>query len=163
MEIAAFPRDGPQRPIADCRRERLVEACLPIDTPMSSPSRLIVDLLLSTRTVTAPLSLVIATVIRRCRVSLSSLGTGVTDGGTRRLADGEGLDFGSLNSAEIAGEADRIVWRLMALDEPTGTVFEASVDTDALETVAEICLAASGGPEDAVHFDNLTMIATAEG
>ena len=65
----------------------------------------------------------------------------MTDGGTRLLAEGEGLDVGRWYRAEIAVEGQRSVWQLMALDGPVVSDLEKGIETDALDTGSEVCLA----------------------
>ena len=162
--IAAYPtavdRSARLEIIGD---DRLVETCRPVETQMSALKQLHVDVLLSSPTVTAVVSLgAVPPGETSLRISLSTSGTAVTDGRTGLLAEGEGLDIGRWYRAEIAIESDGVVWRLMALEGAMVSVVETGVETDVLATGFAVCLAVSGEPEDAVYFDDLTITATQE-
>lgn len=162
VAVAAFPtavdRSARLETIAGDR----VETCLPLQ-PASHLTRLSVDVLLTEPTATAAVSVTLASGSPVLDMSLGTSAITVTDGGRRVLAESDGLEAGGWYRAGIVWNGEQTIVRVTPVDGTPEAVYESPVEPHAVDTVGEVCLAASGESEDAVHFDDLTIATIEEG
>jgi len=157
VAVAAFPTAVNRSARLETLGGDQVETCQSLDPPISNLHLLSVDVLLPTDTATAVVSVGVGPGRPALRIDLATSGSTLTDGDTHVLADGEGVKARSWYRVEIPVEGTTTLWRVTPLDGSLVPLLESEVGTRALDSVGEVCLAASGASQDAVHFDNLRM------
>ncbi len=158
VAVAAFPTAVDRSALLLVREAGLVETCRSFEPSMSAVTRLSVEFLLSTVTTTAVISVGVAPGQPGMIVSLGGAGTAMTEAGGRVVAEGKGLDPGAWYRAEVVVDGMTMLWRIIERGDPPDPVVKETAEIHALEAVGEVCLAVSGESQDAVHFDNLTIV-----
>jgi hypothetical protein len=157
VAVAALPTAVDRSARLEVTSDAQPETCRLVDPPLADASRFTVEVILdpllpasATIELRDPMgNPSLALTLDRSRATLSTRSGQV-------LAEAAGPTPGQWYRIEVVTEGVA-VWRMIALEDPSGPGVEVGIALPAFAPVAAICLGAEGPPDSAVNYDDVAL------